>query len=83
MSFLLGLSQMVHRCLDGLWNFCEPISGLYISVFLLHDYAYATQCMPRKEADALMKKLLKEAGMSSAKAYTIYFAVRIFGRKTL
>ena len=66
-------------CPKVLWNYCEPISGKYIAAFLLHDWMYSTQAVTRKNADVMLRENLITAGMSTAKAYTIYAAVRTFG----
>lgn len=63
----------------GLWNIVEPLSGKYIKAALVHDYGYSIHYAPRKVIDQLLYDMLVEAGMSRAKAYAIFLAVRSFG----
>lgn len=67
----------------GLWNLVEPLSGKYIVAFLAHDYGYSIHYAPRKVIDQLLYDMLVEAGMSRAKAYAIFLAVRSFGRAAI
>ena len=64
----------------GMWDFCNALNALFMDVWICHDYLYATGILSREDADKLMMDLLIERGMTKAKAYMIYSAVRIFGR---
>ena len=82
---ILNFTVPVGFCSDGasvpriLWSYCEPINGKYIKVFVLHDFLYYSHLTTRKEADETLYELLKEAGMGTTKAWTIYESVRLFG----
>ncbi len=61
------------------WAYCSPLDGRYLDVFCWHDWAYAEHILPRQKIDQLMRQYLIARGMSRAKSYTIYYAVRAFG----
>lgn len=64
-----------------------PVEGKHKYAALLHDYLYreivSNGGMPRKEADDIFMAAMKSDGVSAAKRYTIYFAVRLFGGFTI
>lgn len=61
-----------------LWSWCSPLDGRYIKIFCLHDWMYV-EGIDRALADRVMRDLLILAGMRKTQAYSIYYAVRVFG----
>lgn len=64
----------------GLWNWVEPFDARYLKIFTAHDWFYATGQLSRLDADKFMYDGLRQQGMSWAKANSIYYAVRAFGK---
>lgn len=62
----------------GMWDFCNALNAQFMDVWICHDYLYATGILSREDADKFMRDLLIERGMSTAKTYIIYSAVRLF-----
>ena len=59
-----------------------PKRGKDIDVSLVHDYLYSEHSaydINREEADAIFRRLLINAGMSTTKANIIHKSVRLFG----
>ena len=56
------------------------LTGDSFGVYTLHDYIYATGILSREDTDRLLRDGLIEAGMSKTQAYTIWSAVRAFGK---
>jgi len=52
--------------------------GLPAKPCVLHDYLY-TSSMPRKKADKIFLKALREEGVGYLKSYMAYLGVRSFG----
>lgn len=54
--------------------------------YLMHDMMYTRECggnthtFSRKFADLVLREILISAGMSKLKAYTVWAAVRMFGK---
>ena len=46
---------------------------------VLHDWLYVTELFDRKTCDEIFLKAMKERGVSSWKAYSMYYAVRAGG----
>jgi hypothetical protein len=51
----------------------------YLRAAIIHDYCYRTGKVPRIEADAVFKKVLREDGVTPLKAYLMWLGVRSFG----
>lgn len=63
------------------WSWCNPLDARYIKIFTWHDWAYYRHIMTRLVVDRMMLYWLIRAGMRKSQAYTIYYAVRLFGAK--
>jgi len=57
----------------------SPAMGKYTASSVIHDILYATEALPRKEADELFLEMLEEDGVGWIKRYTMYWAVRAGG----
>ncbi len=64
-----------------LWWFVSPTDKTVIRASLLHDYLYRTGSRSRKEADYLFYLKLLEDGTPKWKAWIMYQAVRLFGKR--
>lgn len=67
----------------ALWTICgDPMSIPRLYAAIVHDYLYSggDPDATRKDADTLYRDLQIALGISKAKAYTEYYALRIFGR---
>lgn len=73
------------------WAIIPPM-GLHSGAAIIHDYLYVhhsyvdprtgtSHDVTRKEADVLFLMLMLYAGVSPLRAWTMYYAVRLFGRK--
>lgn len=63
-----------------LWGvFGNPLSGDFRIAALVHDVLYASQKLPRKVCDDIFLELMKLHGVSYAKRYSMYLAVRSAG----
>lgn len=60
-----------------LWRVCPPADHAEAGV--VHDWAYRTGALTRKEADDVFYEALLALGVSSWKARTMWAAVRMFG----
>ena len=56
-----------------------PKLGRWNKAAVLHDYAYQTQTMTRKQADDLFRDSMKGLGVLAWKINIMYWAVRIGG----
>lgn len=64
----------------SLWGlFGNPLSGDFRIAALVHDVLYASQVLPRKVCDDIFLELMKIHGVSYAKRYSMYLAVRSVG----
>ena len=64
----------------SLWGiFGNPLSGDFRIAALVHDVLYASQVLPRKVCDDIFLELMKIHGVSYAKRYSMYLAVRSTG----
>ena len=62
------------------WGLIAPcIDGRTIRAAIIHDWLYSTAILSRKQADEIFLQLMIEDDFSTWKAYTCYYAVRIFG----
>ena len=62
------------------WNLIgSPFTGRYTEAALVHDALYASEALPRKEADGVFLELMAQAGVSYWKRYSMYWAVRLGG----
>lgn len=57
----------------------SPFSGKYRQSALIHDALYASELVPRDEADKCFLELMEKDGVSWLKRYTMYNAVRVGG----
>lgn len=62
------------------WWICTPFDARYLKIFEKHDWLY-TIGYDRSAADQILKSELIEAGMSKIKAWIIFLAVRLFGKR--
>ena len=60
----------------------SPFTGKYVEVAVLHDYLYSGAVdVSFKEANRIFYKGLRKAGVNKLKAYLMYKAVSLFGKK--
>jgi hypothetical protein len=61
----------------------SPFVGLYLRASIIHDYLYSHQNYDytRSQADKIFLEIMLNDGVSKTKAYTMYYIVRVFGRK--
>lgn len=57
------------------WTEDEPLVNL---AYALHDALYASELLPRGQADDLLRGLLRDAGWSRVRASTVCYAVNKF-----
>ena len=63
-----------------LWRVCgTPMDVPRLYAAIVHDYLYAEKLVSRKEADQIYRDFQIELGVSKWKAYTEYYALRLFG----
>ena len=60
------------------WNLFPPAAA-YSYPAIIHDYLYWFQPCSRRAADNVFRIAMKELGVSSAKAFTVFGAVRAAG----
>ena len=64
----------------ALWSvYGNPLSGDFRIAALVHDVLYASQVLPRKVCDDIFLELMKIHGVTYAKRYSMYLAVRTAG----
>ena len=65
------------------WSFIgSPFTGKYVEVAILHDYLYSgVEDISFKEANKIFYKGMLKAGVNPIKAYLMYKAVCLFGKK--
>lgn len=56
-----------------------PKLGKYTKASVLHDHAYQTQVMTRKQADVMFKDGMRELGVVKWKRWAMWLAVRLAG----
>ena len=58
-----------------------PRHGRYTKAAVIHDFLYLTQPggITRKDADGVFRRIMREEGVSFAKRWTMYSAVRAGG----
>lgn len=62
------------------WGLIAPcIDGRTVRAAIIHDWLYSTAILSRKQADQIFLQFLLADGFTTWKAYTCYYAVRIFG----
>ena len=59
-------------------NIISPL-GVYLVAFLVHDALYATEYLPRSEADWILLEILQELGATWWRRNEVWSAVRIGG----
>jgi len=65
---------------QALWSFgLSPMTGGYQRSACLHDALYASEYFAREICDALFLDAMESEGVSYAKRYAMYWAVRSFG----
>ena len=57
----------------------SPFTGRYVIPALVHDMLYGTNLFTKKRSDEIFYDLMKQCGVGSVKAWTIYQAVNWFG----
>jgi hypothetical protein len=63
-----------------LWSIVgNPLEDDLLKPSIVHDGLYTLMQLPRFECDKLLKEMLLFNGASKARAYFIYYAVRLFG----
>lgn len=61
-----------------LWPLLPPF-GRYAHAAVMHDWLYTTHRTRRKSADAALKEVMIQDGVSRWQVWVIYTAVRLFG----
>ena len=62
------------------WGLIAPcIDGRTIRAAVIHNWLYSTVILSRKHADQVFLQFLIADGFTTWKAYTCYYAVRLFG----
>ena len=61
------------------WSILRP-DGEYTYPAIIHDFLYWTQTLSREEADMVFKLSMEDFGISTAKSFVIYEAVRLGGQ---
>lgn len=56
-----------------------PTVGRYNLAALIHDYLYDNRIKSRQYADRVFLYVMIKSGVTRVKAYTMYYAVRLFG----
>jgi len=56
-----------------------PAYGRGKKAYVLHDWLYKTQELVRKDADGIMRRVLRELGMSRVRRWSAWAGVRIGG----
>lgn len=59
------------------WSIYPPF-GKYIEASVIHDYLYRIK-FPRRVADGIFRRIMREDGVSWFTRNMFYFAVRLFG----
>lgn len=62
------------------WFIVSP-TGRHSLPAVLHDYLYCAGLTTRADADGLFRRTMREAGVSYAVRWSMYYAVRTFGKK--
>ena len=63
-----------------LWSVIgSPMDGKYVPGAVIHDGLYASGIISRSEADEVFLEIMKADGVSYAKRYAMYWAVRSCG----
>ena len=63
-----------------LWSIIgTPLTGDYKVAALVHDALYASQELPKELADNVFLEIMRLHGVSYAKRYSMYNAVKLFG----
>lgn len=62
------------------WNIMSPAESDTMPAAILHDFLYHNTCYyNRKETDLIFYTVLKQNNVSTFKANSMYYAVRLFG----
>lgn len=61
------------------WNIVPPY-GLYTKAAVIHDWLYRNRIVSRKDADGIFRKIMHESEVGKIKRYSMWAAVRLFGR---
>lgn len=65
-----------------LWSaFGSPFDPKHMAGAVVHDYLYMSGILKRGIADTIFRILLQRSKVTSKKAWTFYYAVRLFGWK--
>ena len=58
-----------------------PPTGRYSKATVIHDWLYTSHQVSRKDADGIFRRILRESGVAKWRRFTMYWAVRLFGRR--
>lgn len=61
------------------WRVCGHPFGRQLMAYLVHDALYATELVPRKNADAILYDMMRADGATMIQCGAEYTAVRTFG----
>jgi len=61
-----------------LWALFPP-TGKYTRAAVIHDFLYTHHCVPRKDADGIFRRIMRECGVSKWRRYLMWLAVRTCG----
>ena len=59
-----------------------PPIGKYNKACIIHDYLYQNKALPRKTCDLYFLQAMEVLGVSKWRRYSMYYAVRLFGKKS-
>lgn len=61
------------------WLIGHPMHAPFVRGAVVHDFYYRTATIERAVADAILRAMLIEDGVSAIRAGVMYYAVRAFG----
>lgn len=64
-----------------LWPLLSPSHSDLMAPSIVHDWFYTTHYFDRRKSDLIFYSMLLENGSSKPRAYSMYYAVRLFGLK--
>ena len=64
-----------------LWNVVgSPFEGNYTEPAIIHDGLYGSHWLTKEQSDKLFLEMMEVNGVNWLKRYTMYYAVKFFGR---
>ena len=73
--------QFDFASIPGFARWIFPKVGRYAWAAMIHDYLYANRIGTRKEADDLFLRIMLTHNVAKWKAYVMWFAVRVGGKR--